>query len=124
MQRSQMCLPALAGRCTYWCVNPYSPSSHLISAASVLRPRWPPQPPQLTQYADSDIVGILATKNTPARTTAELERWNAGLAAVVAELRVKGVATMTAIAERVADFRREFLKERGEEGRVVLWGGE
>lgn len=66
---------------------------------------------QLTPL-DNELLRVMGTQNVPAQTEADKERWNAGLNALVQELRKTGQGRdVSTIARRIAQYRREFIDD-------------
>ena len=59
---------------------------------------------------DTELLKIMATKNTPTQNADELKRWNEGLSTLVAEMRKTTQSKdASAIAARIVALRRSFL---------------
>ena len=83
----------------------------------VTPPTLPPKPgrqdalTQTTNMVDNVLLQQMGTKNIPAHGPDETQRWNAGLQEVIKGLKAANVRDAITIAARIADYRREFVKD-------------
>ncbi|KXT06820.1 hypothetical protein AC578_7256 [Pseudocercospora eumusae] len=61
--------------------------------------------------SDNELLRMIGTERTPARTQADEKRWNDGLATLVKQLRASNVKDVAAIAHRIAEYRRAFTED-------------
>ncbi|KXT11463.1 hypothetical protein AC579_3300 [Pseudocercospora musae] len=61
--------------------------------------------------SDNELLRLIGTEHTPARTSADEKRWKDGLATLVKQLRASNVKDVAAIAHRIAEYRRAFPED-------------